>query len=84
MGDALKDRFLCYGYIKDGKKGCRWLDRETSEETCISCSFYRTKQEYIDGQREAETFLYMKRLKVVVKTKPDGENYVTAVNDEDA
>ena len=83
MGNTVRDRRNCYGYIKDSKKrGCMLLDTATSEKDCASCSFYCTQKEYYDNQRKTEQFFYDRGLRVTTKTKPNGENYVTVVDDD--
>lgn len=62
-----RERFKCYGYVKDGRKGCRWLDKSPSESECFSCSFYKTKLEYETDLNSSAQMLMKKRLRPVIK-----------------
>lgn len=47
-----RERVKCFGFIHDGKKGCRWLSISPSERECTSCSFYKTEQEFYEAQNK--------------------------------
>lgn len=76
----MHNRLACYGYIRDGKKGCRWLDKEPSEHICSSCSFFKSEKEFYAGQDASAKMLKDKGLARItienkVTTEPDYGDY---------
>lgn len=74
-------RETCYGYIHDGHKGCRWLEKSPSASVCSICSFFKTEKQYHADVEGSEQLLKSRNLKRKFVNKGDS-SYVTVAEDD--
>ena len=45
--------------------------------TCLDCTWYKTREQFLNDQRNAELKLHQRGIKSIIKFREDGEKIVT-------
>lgn len=62
--------------MTDGRVDCYILG-ETDFIKCLNCKWYKTREQFLNDQRNAELKLHQRGIKSIIKYREDGEKIVT-------
>lgn len=63
--------------LPDGSVDCYIFGANTQFTKCLNCKWYKTREQFLNDQRNAELKLHQRGIKSIVKYREDGEKIVT-------
>lgn len=61
----------------DGRVDCYIFGANTQFTKCLNCKWYKTREQFLNDQRNAELRLHQRGLKSVIRYRMDSEKIVT-------
>ena len=62
--------------LTDGRVDC-YIFGATHFINCLNCKWYKTREQFLKDQRNAELRLHQRGIKSIIKFREDGEKIVT-------
>lgn len=62
--------------LPDGRVDC-YIFGDTQFTKCLNCKWYKTREQFLNNQRNAELKLHQRGIKSIIKFRDDGEKIVT-------
>lgn len=72
----MKKCFFSGEELPDGRVEC-YIFGTTPFISCLNCKWYKTREQFLNEQRNAELLLHQRGLKSIIKYREDGEKIVT-------
>ena len=63
--------------LPDGRVDCYIFGVDTQFIKCFNCKWYKTREQFLNDQRNAELRLHQRGIKSIIKYRDDGEKVVT-------
>ena len=63
--------------LADGRVDCYLFGDKTRFIKCINCKWYKTREQFLNDQRNAELRLHQRGIKSIIRYRDDGEKIVT-------
>ena len=61
----------------DGRVDCYIFGSNTPFVKCLNCKWYKTLEQFLNDQRNAELRLHQRGIKSIIRYRMDGEKIVT-------
>ena len=69
--------FFSGAELPDGRVDCYIFGDKTRFVQCLNCKWYKTREQFLNDQRNAELLLHQRGIKSIIKFREDGEKIVT-------
>ena len=63
--------------LPDGTIDCYIFGCNTPFIKCLNCKWYKTREQFLNDQRNAELLLHQRGIKPIIRYREDGEKIVT-------
>ena len=63
--------------LTDGRVDCYIFGADTQFIKCVNCKWYKTREQFLNDQRNAELRLHQRGIKSIIRYREDGEKIVT-------
>lgn len=63
--------------LTDGRVDCYIFGANTPFTKCLNCKWYKTREQFLNDQRNAELRLHQRGIKSIIRYRMDGEKIVT-------
>ena len=73
----MKKCFFSGRDLTDGRVDCYLFGDKTRFIKCFNCKWYKTREQFLNDQRNAELKLHQRSIKSIIKFRDDGEKIVT-------